>query len=82
MEIPETRYAWNGDSTVAYQVLGDGPVDLVYMPGFINNLEVAWDNPLIVRFLRRLFSFSRPILTDRRGMGLSDRLSPGGPPTD
>ncbi len=73
---PEPRFAWNGDSTVAYEVVGDGPVDLVYMPGFINNLEVVWDNPLMARFLKRLASFSRLIMIDRRGMGLSDRLSP------
>ena len=42
---PEACFAWNGESTVAYEVVGDGPVDLVYMPGFINNLEVVWDNP-------------------------------------
>ena len=46
------------------------------MPGFINNLEVVWDNPLMARFLKRLASFSRLIMIDRRGMGLSDRLSP------
>jgi pimeloyl-ACP methyl ester carboxylesterase len=73
---PEPRFAWNGDSTVAYEVVGDGPVDLVYMPGFINNLEVVWDKPLMARFLKRLASFSRLIMIDRRGMGLSDRLSP------
>jgi pimeloyl-ACP methyl ester carboxylesterase len=73
---PEPRFAWNGDSIVAYEVVGDGPVDLVYMPGFINNLEVVWDNPLMARFLKRLASFSRLIMIDRRGMGLSDRLSP------
>jgi hypothetical protein len=42
---PEPRFAWKGESTVAYEVVGDGPVDLVYMPGFINNLEVVWNNP-------------------------------------
>ena len=73
---PQPRFAWNGDSTVAYEVVGDGPLDLVYMPGYINNLEAVWDNPLMARFLRRLSSFSRLIVLDRRGMGLSDRLSP------
>jgi len=73
---PEPRSAWNGDSIVAYEVVGDGPVDLVYMPGFFNNLEVVWDNLLIARFLKRLASFLRLIMIHRRGMGLSDRLSP------
>jgi pimeloyl-ACP methyl ester carboxylesterase/class 3 adenylate cyclase len=72
----EPRFAWNGGSTVAYEVVGDGPLDLVYIPGFINNLEVVWDNPLMERFLRRLSSSARLIMIDRRGMGLSDRLSP------
>ncbi len=73
---PQPRFAWNGDSTVAYEVVGDGPIDLVYMPGYINNLEAVWENPLMARFLKRLSSFSRLIVIDRRGMGLSDRLSP------
>ena len=82
MEIPEIRYARSGDVHIAYEVLGDGP-DLVYLPGFVNNIEIAWENRLVSRFLRRLASFSRLILMDRRGSGLSDRLStPDLPPIE
>ena len=73
---PDVSYARNGNVAIAFEVVGDGPVDLVYLPGFINNLEVVWDNQLYARFLDRLGSFSRLILIDRRGAGLSDRLSP------
>jgi pimeloyl-ACP methyl ester carboxylesterase len=73
---PQPGFAWNGESTIAYEVVGEGPIDLVYMPGYINNLEVIWENPLMARFLKRLSSFSRLIVMDRRGMGLSDRISP------
>lgn len=76
MEIPEIHYARNGEVALAYQVLGDGPIDLVFLPAFINNLEIAWESPHYARFLRRLASFSRLILMDRRGTGLSDRMSP------
>jgi class 3 adenylate cyclase len=75
-DIPEIHYTRNGDIALAYQVLGDGPIDLVFLPAFITNLEIAWENPLYARFLRRLASFSRLILMDRRGTGLSDRISP------
>lgn len=75
--IPETRYAKTADGfSIAYQILGDGGLDLVYLPGFASNLEYQWENPLYARFLRRLASFSRLILIDRRGTGLSDRVSP------
>ena len=73
---PDVSYARNGNVAIAFEVVGSGPVDLVYLPGFINNLEVVWDNELYARFLDRLSSFSRLILIDRRGAGLSDRLSP------
>jgi class 3 adenylate cyclase len=56
-------------------VFGDGPLELVFAPQFINNLEVAWSNPLLARFLKRLGSFARVLFFDRRGMGLSDRFS-------
>jgi pimeloyl-ACP methyl ester carboxylesterase len=75
VDIPEIHYARNGDVSLAYQTLGAGP-DLVYLPGFIGNIEISWENALVARFLRRLSSFSRLILMDRRGTGLSDRLSP------
>ena len=75
IDIPAIRYVRNGDVALAYQVLGDGPIDLVFLPSFLNNLEIAWESPLYARFLRRLASFSRLILMDRRGVGLSDPLT-------
>jgi class 3 adenylate cyclase len=75
---PETRYAKSGDVSIAYQVVGDGPIDLVLVPGFVSHLDVDWDHPWHARFLRRLASFSRLIRFDKRGTGLSDR--PGGLP--
>src|ERR671932_541535 len=71
---PETRYAKSGDLHLAYQVVGDGPFDLLHIPGFVSNVEGMWDEPLLARFLRRLASFSRLILFDKRGTGLSDRV--------
>jgi class 3 adenylate cyclase len=71
---PETRYAKSGDVHIAYQVAGEGPVDLVFVTGWITHLELAWEDPVTGRFLRRLASFSRLILFDKRGIGLSDRL--------
>jgi class 3 adenylate cyclase len=76
-ETPETRYARSGEFSIAYQVVGEGDLDLVYMPGFASHLEVFWEQPAYSRFLRRLASFSRLIMIDRLGTGLSDRL-----PTD
>ncbi len=72
---PETRYAKSGVVNIAYQVVGDGPLDLVFVPGWISHLEVGWEEPSFARFLRRLASFSRLILFDKRGTGLSDRVS-------
>ena len=72
--IPTTRYAQSGDVSVAYQVVGNGPVDLVMTPGFVSNLEVSWEEPSLARYLRRLGSFSRLIVYDKRGTGLSDRV--------
>jgi pimeloyl-ACP methyl ester carboxylesterase len=69
---PETRYAESGDVRVAYQVLGDGPRDLVLAPGFVSNLELAWERPSYERFMRRLATFARVIVFDKRGSGLSD----------
>jgi class 3 adenylate cyclase len=69
---PETRYAKSGDVNIAYQVTGDGPLDLVYVPGWISNIELMWEEPAHARLLRRLASFSRLILFDKRGTGLSD----------
>ncbi len=72
---PTISYALNGDVAIAYEVIGDGPADLLYLAP-INNLEIVWENPHYGRFLRRLTDFSRVILMDRRGTGLSDRFSP------
>jgi class 3 adenylate cyclase len=71
---PKTRYARSGDVNIAYQVLGEGPFDLVYVPGWVTNLEYGWDSPLVERYYNRLASFSRLILFDKRGTGLSDRV--------
>jgi len=72
---PETRYARSGDLNIAYQVTGDGPCDLVYVPGWASNIELMWEEPAMARFLGRLAAFSRLILFDKRGTGLSDRVS-------
>jgi class 3 adenylate cyclase len=70
---PETRYARSGDVSIAYQVLGDGPLDLVFVPGWISHLDHYWEEPRVARFFRRLGSFARLIRFDKRGTGLSDR---------
>ncbi len=75
---PETRYAKSGDVNIAYQVAGEGPLDLVLVAGFVSHLEHDWEEPRMARFLERLASFSRLIRFDKRGTGLSDR--PGGLP--
>jgi pimeloyl-ACP methyl ester carboxylesterase len=72
--VAETRYAKYGNYNIAYQVVGEGPFDLLWVPGFVSNVELAWEEPLLARFLDRLASFSRLILFDKRGTGLSDRL--------
>lgn len=73
--VHETRYAKSGDVNIAFQVLGEGPRDLVLVPGWISNIEVFWEEPSTARFLTRLASFSRLILFDKRGTGLSDRVA-------
>jgi class 3 adenylate cyclase len=69
---PETRYARSGGVNIAYQVVGEGPFDLVYVPGWISNIELMWEEPSHARLLRRLASFSRLILFDKPGTGMSD----------
>jgi pimeloyl-ACP methyl ester carboxylesterase len=69
---PETHYARNGDAHIAYQVWGDGDLDLVLVPGFLSHLELMWELPAARRYLERLGSFARVISFDRRGTGLSD----------
>jgi pimeloyl-ACP methyl ester carboxylesterase/DNA-binding CsgD family transcriptional regulator len=78
---PQTRYAKSGSVNVAYQVIGDGAVDLVLIPGFVSHVEVAWEEPRLARFLTRLASFSRLIVFDKRGTGMSDPV-PGPPSMD
>jgi class 3 adenylate cyclase len=76
MVVPKTRYATaSGGVAIAYQVVGQGPPDLVWVPGWVSHLEAAWDEPLMARFFERLSSFSRLILFDKRGTGLSDRVA-------
>jgi pimeloyl-ACP methyl ester carboxylesterase len=70
---PETRYAKSGDVHIAYQVFGDGPFDLVFIPGWISHLDMLWENPLSSWFFKRLASFCRVISFDKRGTGMSDR---------
>lgn len=70
----ETKYALSDNVSIAYQVVGDGPIDLVLVPGFVSNIEVFWEEPNYVRFIRHLAKFSRVILFDKRGTGLSDRV--------
>jgi pimeloyl-ACP methyl ester carboxylesterase len=71
---PETRYVKSGDAHIAYQVVGDAPVDLIVVRGYISHVEVAWESPALAAFYRRLASFCRLILFDKRGTGLSDRV--------
>jgi pimeloyl-ACP methyl ester carboxylesterase len=72
---PDVRYTKSGDVSIAYQVTGQGRFDLVLVPGWVSHLEYAWEEPTFARFLARLASFSRLILLDRRGTGLSDRVA-------
>jgi pimeloyl-ACP methyl ester carboxylesterase/DNA-binding CsgD family transcriptional regulator len=73
--VPTTRYAKSGEVNIAYQVFGDGSVDLVFVPGFISHIELAWEEPYLARFLRRLAAFTRVIFFDKRGTGLSDPVA-------
>src|SRR3990172_4414639 len=70
---PEIKYALNGDVSIAYHILGNGPVDIIYVPPFVSNLELQWQEPQQARYLQRLASFSRLVMFDKRGAGLSDR---------
>lgn len=72
---PTTRYADSGGVSIAYQTLGDGPLDLLLVPGWVSNLDVAWEEPAFEAFLQRLAAFARLILFDKRGTGLSDRVA-------
>ena len=79
LEPPDTRYAKSGDLSIAYQVIGPGPLDLVYTSIWTNQIEHAWELASYRRFLERLASFSRLITFDKRGSGPSDRIA--GTPT-
>jgi len=74
-EIPETKYARSGDVHIAYQVFGEGPMDVVTSPGWISHMEYQWEQPLLAHFLRRPTSYARVLLFDKRGTGLSDRTT-------
>jgi pimeloyl-ACP methyl ester carboxylesterase len=76
-----THYAKSGNASIAYQVIGEGPFDLVYVSGWISNIELMWEEPSHARFLNRLASFSRLLLIDKRGTGLSDRVAESELPT-
>src|SRR4051795_11923834 len=79
VQAPQVRYARNGDGSVAYQVLGDGPLDVALVGGPVSAIELLWDQPRAVSFFARLASFSRLVLHDRRGCGSSDPVDH--PPT-
>lgn len=72
--LPETRYVQSGEVNIAYQVVGSGDIDIVFVMGWISHLEYFWKHHLFASFLERLASFSRLILFDKRGTGLSDRV--------
>jgi class 3 adenylate cyclase len=73
--VPEVRYARSGDVMIAYQVIGDGPFDLVWTPGALSHLELRWEDEAVARFYRGLTSFCRLIVFDKRGTGMSDRVA-------
>src|SRR5262249_49918363 len=72
---PQTRYAKSGDVHIAYQVVGEGPLDLVWIPSMAHHVELSWENPVVARFLRPLAELARLIVFDKRGTGMSDRVS-------
>jgi pimeloyl-ACP methyl ester carboxylesterase len=79
VKVPDVQYAKSGDVNIAYQVTGEGPFDLVFVPGYVTHLELHWGMPSFTPFLERLSSFARLIRFDKRGTGMSDRV--GGAPT-
>jgi len=74
VEIPDVRYARSGDVAIAYEVVGDGPIDIVFARGFAGELLSMWEYPYLVWFIEQLETFSRVIMLDKRGTGLSDRV--------
>jgi DNA-binding SARP family transcriptional activator len=81
LALPTTRYVRSGDVNLAYQVIGEGPPDLVLVPGWVSNVECFWEEPRVARFLRQLAGIGRLILFDKRGTGLSDRVPQDALPT-
>ena len=81
MPYPETRYARGKEGAVAYQVLGDGPLDLVFIPWWVSNVDAMWEEPSIASFLHRLSTFSRLLCFDKRGTGVSDPVPLAALPT-
>ncbi len=77
MRRGDVQFAWSDDVAIAYQVVGDGALDLIYLPTLLSNLDWQWEHPRHARFLERLAEFSRLIVVDRRGWGCSDRVTPG-----
>jgi len=75
LALPTTRYAHSGEVSIAYQVMGDGPVDLILVPGIVSHVEFLHEFPAYTDYLRRLAAFARVITFDKRGQGLSDRVS-------
>lgn len=75
MDRPETRYARNGDLQIAYQVVGEGPLDIVVVPAWVSNIEIGWELRPVALFVEQLASFGRVILFDRRGCGMSDGVA-------
>ena len=74
VRTPDVFYARSGDVSIAYQVVGDGPADLVFVRGFAGDILSVWEQPLLVRFVEALAEFARVIMIDKRGTGLSDRV--------
>jgi class 3 adenylate cyclase len=75
MDVPDTKYAMSGDVHIAYQQFGNGPIDLVFVPGWASHLDYAWEEPSVRRFLERLGTFARVVWFDKRGTGLSDKVA-------
>src|SRR3989441_10643881 len=73
MNRPETKYAKSGNVRIAYQVTGEGPIDMVWAPGTVSHLDMAWERPASAQSIERFSSFCRLIRFDKRGTGLSDR---------
>jgi class 3 adenylate cyclase len=81
VDRPRTQYARSGRYSIAYQVVGEGPIDLVYVPGWVSHLDLYWEEPSVARFFGKLASFARLIVFDKRGIGLSDPVAASAMPT-